>query len=130
VTWISFHWNTEIRHGTVIGILSAPARHFLRTTFLWAQCVWTLITVFARFTLNFGNSWIYKMRENFKTYQWMKCNILASYIHSHHLLLDNSSCPCRMKQDNELGIHIHCYQEGLAIKKISSCQIKQSLKLS
>jgi hypothetical protein len=73
---------------------------------------------------------IYKMRENFKTYQWMKCSILATYIHSHHLLLNNSSCPCRMKQDNELGIHIHCYQEGLAIKKISSCQIKQSLKLS
>ena len=67
------------------------------------------------------------MRENFKNYQSLKYKNLASYIHSIHLHLDNSSCPCRMKQDNELDIHFHRYQDGLAIKKISSCQIKQSL---
>merc|ERR1740122_194274 len=40
----SFHWNTEIRHGTVIAILSAPTRHFLRATMLWAR-YWTLHSI-------------------------------------------------------------------------------------
>ena len=35
---------------------------------------------------------IYKMKNEFKTYQWMQCKILASYIHSHHHHLDISSC--------------------------------------
>ena len=67
---------------------------------------------------------MYKMRENFKDYQWLKYKNLASYIHSHHLHLDNSSCPCRMKQDMKLGIHIHCYQEGLEIHEIEICKTK------
>ena len=58
MTWVSFHWNTEIRHGAVIVILSAPTRHFFRTTFLWAHN-WTLITIFAK-TLNTEISILYR----------------------------------------------------------------------